>query len=239
MRVNVLIVEDDPITAMDLKGSLTDHGIHITDTVESGEKAIMSIQANKPDVILMDVKLDGELDGISTVNLINESDSIPIVYLTANTDQFTANRAFQTHPAAFLSKPFDERDIVNAIELAFNNHLRSIFESEKSIRTNSCIFLKSSEKYEKVQLADILYIQADGSYSKVYTKDKDYVLSSNLNSLWQKMTHTSFFRIHRSYLVNIDNVTGFDHTYVYFDDQYVPFSKNNKEELMKKLKKLS
>jgi len=240
MSVNVLIVEDDPITAMDISEALIDHGFSVTKTVKSGEEALECVKSNKPDVILMDIKLDGELDGVSTAGMIGETERIPIIFITANTDQFTASRAFQTHPAAFISKPFDTKDVIYAIELAFNNHFQHLFENKRpNVDKNGSIFLKTGEKYEKVKLKEILYVQADGSYSKVFTQDKKFCLSTNLNSIWQKISHPDFFRAHRSYIINIDNVTGFDQTYVYFDDQYVPYSKNHKETLMKKLKKLS
>ena len=240
MRINVLIVEDDPITAQDIAEVLEECGMHITNSVSSGESAIEAIQLNKPDVILMDVNLEGELDGINTALRLKEKDNIPLIYLTANSDKITASRAISTQPSAFITKPFDETAIVYAIELAFSNHIKDVFDSgQKDLINSDCIFLKNGDKFEKVMLVDILYIQADGSYSHVFTKQKKYSSSNNLNSVWKKLTHPNFIRIHRSYVINTDNVTGFDVDFVYFDDQYIPYSKNNREQILQRFNRMA
>lgn len=240
MRINVLIVEDDPITAQDISEVLEACGMCITDSVASGESALESARSNRPDVVLMDVNLEGELDGVSTAAKLQDFDNIPLIYLTANSDKITANRAFNTNPSAFITKPFDETNIIYAIELAFNNHLKNVFESEpQDLINKDCIFLKNADRYEKVMLADILYIQADGSYSHVFTKDRKYSSSNNLNAVWKNLTHPNFIRTHRSYVINADNVTGFDLDFVYFDELYIPYSKNNKDELFRRFKRMS
>lgn len=240
MRINVLVVEDDPITAQDISETLEDFGMHIIDTVDSGEKALEVIKTNKPDVVLMDINLDGELDGVETVAEMNKTETLPVIYITANSDKLTANRAIQTNPHAFITKPFDETNISYAVELAFNNHLQRIFESSPDAKQPSdSIFIKSGEKFEKIQLKNILYIQADGSYSHIFTSEKKYSSSNNLNSVWKKLTHPMFVRIHRSYVANLDKVTSFDNSYVYFDDIYIPFSKSNKDNLMKRINRIS
>lgn len=240
MRINVLIVEDDPITAQDISEMLEEYGMRVTDSVSSGESALELVKVNRPDVILMDVNLEGELDGVATAAKLQEYENIPLIYLTANSDKITASRAFSTNPSAFITKPFDETNMIYAIELAFNNHLKTVFESvQKDLNNKNCIFLKSADRFEKVMLSDILYLQADGSYSHVYTKDKKYSSSNNLNAVWKNLTHPSFIRIHRSYVINADNVTSFDIDFVYFNERYIPYSKNNKEELLKRFVKMS
>ncbi len=236
----MLVVEDDPITAEDISEVLQECGMHVVDRVSSGEMALEVVRSKKPDVILMDVNLEGELDGVVTASMLNETDSIPLIYLTANSDKVTALRAINTHPSAFITKPFDESHVVYAIELAFSNHLKEIFESEQqTFKAQESIFLKRGDIFEKVMLEDILYIQADGSYSHVYTKNGKYASSNNLNSVCKNLTLPSFLRVHRSYVVNTNNVTGFDVDFVYFDDQYIPYSKNNKEELLRRFKRMT
>ncbi|MDW3209988.1 MAG: response regulator [Reichenbachiella sp.] len=240
MRINVLVVEDDPITAEDISEVLQECGMHVMDKVPSGESALEVVRNKKPDVILMDVNLEGELDGVVTASMLNETDNIPLIYLTANSDKVTALRAINTHPSAFITKPFDESNVIFAIELAFSNHLKKIFESEQqNIKSQEAIFLKRGDIFEKVMLSDILYIKADGSYSHVFTKNGKYASSNNLNAACKNLTMPSFMRIHRSYVINTDNVTGFDVDFVYFDEQYVPYSKNNKEELLRRFKRMT
>lgn len=239
MKIKVLIVEDEPITSEDIREILEEHGMVVVDTVRTGEAAIESTTVNEPDVILMDIKLEGELDGIEAVRLINQTGFFPIVYLTGNPDRLNADRAFATNPSAFLTKPFDEDDLTFAIELAFVNHSNQILEHSENPKDKEAIFLKSGIKYEKVWLKNILFFKAEGSYCNVFTPEKTYSLSSNLNQVAKKINHPDFIRIHRSYVVNINNVEGLDNSYLYFKDHHIHYSKTHRKELSNLLHRIS
>lgn len=107
------------------------------------------------------------------------------------------------------------------------------------IESVDSIFIRNGGKYEKVNLTEILYIKANGSYSDIATLNKNFSSSNNLNYISNKLKHSSFARIHRSYIVNLENITGFDSDFVYFDDKYIPYSKSNKEEFMSRIVKVS
>ena len=104
-KFRILIVEDDMIIAANLSLQLTKLGYEVTGIESRGEEALYHAQANGPDIVLMDVNLKGEWDGIETVRRIQETRDIPIVYLTANNDENTFLRAKSTHPHAFISIP--------------------------------------------------------------------------------------------------------------------------------------
>ncbi len=117
-KIRVLIVEDEPIIAADLEDRLIAMGYEVADQCSSGEEALRLLQRENADLILMDIQLDGALDGIETAQKILEKNLLPIIYLTSNTDDATFARAKSTHPAAFLTKPFRGKDLQHAIELA-------------------------------------------------------------------------------------------------------------------------
>ena len=118
-KIKLLIVEDDPIIATDLERAMVKMGYAVLDSLESGEEALELIKKEVPDLILMDIQLEGDLDGIDTSHMISKQHQIPIIFLTSNTDMATFNRAKLTQPHGFLSKPFRYTDIANSIALAF------------------------------------------------------------------------------------------------------------------------
>jgi len=100
------------------------------------------------------------------------------------------------------------------------------------------VFLKNRDKYERVEISNIMYVEADGSYSKVVTLDGVYSITVNLQTVYKKINHPFFLRVHRSYIVNIQCITSFDNHHVFIDDIAIPYSKARKGELMSHLHKL-
>ena len=105
----ILIVEDEFIIAEKLSADLSDIGYDITEVVSSGENAISSVTENPPDLIIMDINIDGELDGIQTAKKILSLMAIPVIYLTGLTDQSVFQKARLTRPAGYLSKPYNQQ----------------------------------------------------------------------------------------------------------------------------------
>lgn len=238
MNIKVLIVEDNPITAQDIEEMLLSQNMLVVGHARNSQQAINKARDTSPDVILMDINLDGDVDGIDTIKTIYKTDYIPVVYLTANTDRAHVERAYGTTPAAFIAKPFDEKDLVHAIELAFIHHCQLNSDNKAIPEMDRVVFLKNGDRYEKVEIGNIRYIEADGSYSKVITAEKNYSITVNLQTLSKKINHPLFFRVHRSYLVNIEEITGFDNHHVFIDELAIPYSKSHKEALMAHLHKL-
>lgn len=121
-KTQILIVEDEGIIAKDLQSMLRRLGYEVPVTVGTGEKAIQMAAENKPDLILMDINLRGGIDGVQAATTISAQQDVPIVYLTANSDEATMQRAKVTDPFGFLIKPFEERALHAGIEMALYKH---------------------------------------------------------------------------------------------------------------------
>ncbi|HOI40151.1 MAG TPA: response regulator [Methanobacterium sp.] len=127
---NILIVEDERITAEDMKKALNSVGYHVPAIVSSGEEAIKVSEEIQPDLVIMDIKLEGEMDGIEAAEKIRSKFGIPIIYLTAYSDEKTVQRAKITEPSGFilkqpygfLRKPFEESELNTAIEITLYRH---------------------------------------------------------------------------------------------------------------------
>ena len=117
----ILIVEDEQITALDIKLKLEDFGYIVVGTAQTGQEAVEKAFAENPDLILMDITLQGEMTGIDATKKI-EPLNIPIVYLTANTNDNTINEALETAPYGYISKPFDDTELKQGVAIALKKH---------------------------------------------------------------------------------------------------------------------
>jgi diguanylate cyclase (GGDEF)-like protein/PAS domain S-box-containing protein len=132
MSTSILIVEDENIVARDLQYALEDLGYTVPAIAKTGALAIQKASELQPDLILMDIRLLGEMDGVSAAQAILEQLDVPIVYLTAHSDDNTLTRAKLTHPYGYLIKPFEERELRAVIEVALYKH-----EMEQRLKENA------------------------------------------------------------------------------------------------------
>lgn len=129
-KAKIMIVEDERITAEDLKGALENVGYTVVDLISSGEDAVEKAGKLRPDIVLMDIRLEGEMDGIKAAEEIREHYEMPVIYLTAYSDVNTVQRAKITEPSGyilkepfgFIRKPFEESELHTAIEITLYRH---------------------------------------------------------------------------------------------------------------------
>lgn len=135
--INILVVEDEKIVAIDIKRRLTSLGYNVIAAVSSGEKAIEVAAVHFPDLILMDIMLEGKLDGIETAQQIKDKYAIPVIFLTAYTDEKTIQRAKTAEPFGYILKPFEIRDLRSTIEIALYKAetQKKLRESEQWLNT--------------------------------------------------------------------------------------------------------
>jgi PAS domain S-box-containing protein len=133
---NVLVVEDERIVALDLKVRLSALGYTVAGTVPSGEQALQKARELRPDIVLMDIHLEGALDGVDAARALHESLHIPVIFLTAYSEDSTLARAEKTLPFGFLVKPVDERALHASIQMALARHAAesALRESEQRFR---------------------------------------------------------------------------------------------------------
>lgn len=129
----ILIVEDERIVALDISATLKSLGYEIASIAVSGVEAIEVVEKEKPDLILMDIRIKGELDGIQTAELIQANYNIPIIYLTAYADEETLSRAKITEPYGYVIKPYDKKILNSVIEMALykNRMERKVKDNER------------------------------------------------------------------------------------------------------------
>lgn len=117
-KAKILIAEDEGIVALDLRTQLRDLGYQIVATVKSGQAAVEQAEQTRPDLVMMDIRLKGEMDGIEAADVIAERMDIPVVFVSALVDDDTVNRANSINTAGFVVKPFSREKLLAAIETA-------------------------------------------------------------------------------------------------------------------------
>ncbi|MEN6610232.1 MAG: response regulator [Methanoregulaceae archaeon] len=135
-KVRILIVEDEGIVAEDLRFTLVGLGYDVIGIIDTGEKAVEKVVALAPDLILMDIMLAGEMDGIAAADRIHSKKDIPVIYVTAFADETLLARAKLTGPFGYILKPFNEREVQSNIEIALYRH-----QMEQEIRKRDAILL--------------------------------------------------------------------------------------------------
>lgn len=370
MKAKVLIVEDELIIAREINRSIQRLGYEVADMASTAEEALAAIEAHRPDLILMDIHIDGEIDGIATAQKILHQYHIPLIFLTAFSDEATIERAKNAEPYGFIVKPFDERDLKTTIEIVLHKHAKDRQQVEREAkmaqafshieqivmtlrpnfdiellnktaaeitalpRTDAALyhlndavlfyapprkridwskvlqqqdelpkekllcffpqtgnemplfvkihritidddhdttagwmfvlsgstepiapptdafstandegetshqryfFAKKGAKYHKINTEDILWIEALENYVVIHTVKDKYTVFSSLKNIEQKLPLDLFFKTHRSYIVNLDKIEGYEEGFVLIMGKPIPVSRTAKDELKQKI----
>ena len=178
MSKKILIVEDEPITALDLKKTLTNVGFEVVSIEDKGKNAIKKAEELRPDLVLMDIVLKGEIDGIEAAEKINNQLDIPVVYLTAYSNDKLFERAKLTGPYGFLVKPFDFYELKCTLESALCRYELELElkESEKNLK----VFLNSIPDSGILLELDGTIIIVNESLLKKYGKSEDNIIGKDV-----------------------------------------------------------
>lgn len=241
----ILIVEDEMIIGANISLQLTSLGYEVSGIIPRGEEALVHIRQNKPDIVLLDIQLKGDIDGVQTAQLMQKEFDIPIIYLTANADDANFNRAKSTNPHAFISKPFKKLDLKHAIELVVNRMQPESEKEEVSVPVDDspfvlddAIFVRHQEKMVKVNITDILYIEAERNYCRIFAKGKEYLLVMTLKEMDEKLPPQHFLRVHRSFIVNISQIEEIAASHVLIAKKAIPVSADLRKQLLQRIRKL-
>jgi DNA-binding LytR/AlgR family response regulator len=250
-RMQILIVEDEAILAMELSDSLEQEGYLVVGRAASGRRALEIFQQQRVDLVLCDITIKGDWDGIETVRQLTSERPVAVVYLTALTDRETLNRAKQTHPAAYLNKPYQLNSLRTAIELAIHNFLqrhpvsaeisqpiidRESLGHESILRMGNSVFIKQNYQFVKISLDELLYLEAENVYTTLVTTNRKYVLRLSLGGVLDLIRLPQLIRIHRSYAVNVQQVSSFSDTEIVAGGCALPLGRSYKDSFLQQFR---
>lgn len=246
MSMNILVVEDESIVAKDIQVCLGKLGYNVIGVCDTGEEAVERAQEKKPDLVMMDIMLKGDMSGIEAAEQIRQSNDIPVIFLTAYTDRNTVDKAKETEPYGYIIKPFKEIDIQTAIEIALYKHTKEqAVKKERDFYYNlvekqdsaDMIFVKANQRLVKIRYADIYFIEALKDYVVINTLERRYTIHSTMKDIERKMPEKDFVRVHRSFIVRLDKIKEIDHSNVVLDNEkkVIPVGGSYKDLLQERL----
>jgi len=250
MELKILLIEDDLILAEGLVENLYELGYRNVKVASGYQQVEDVLQSFVPDIFIVDIYLKGSpKNGIEIMEHLDASKYGPIIYLTSFDDHLYRDKAKKTNPSAYLIKPASKQQVDVAIDFAISNF------SESKIADNSGIdeltdainlrvgqgyfFVKTGDRYEKVAESDVLYLQASGTYTLIYTNQKTYTVATNIKRLLPQVNQNIFVRCHRSYAINKNKIVAFNETDLFIQGEKemssIPVSRSFKSELTSSL----
>jgi len=195
----ILIVEDEVVIAMDLQSSVEKFGYTVSGHITRGEDVIAAIETDKPDIILMDVKLEGDLNGVEAALLVYEKYDIPVIFITSFSNAEIIDRAKRTNPYGYIVKPFNDRELSTNIEIAIYKH-----ETELRLRESEKKYRDLAESIQQIiiecdLLGNIKYINQPGMQLLALSSDEfkagvnlsNFIQHSSLEFIKWRITHHS------------------------------------------------
>ncbi len=243
--LRILIVEDDLFMATDIEESLVKAGYIISGKANSYETAVHSMKQSQPDLVLVDIALDGPADGIVTVKELMRIKWVPVIYLTGNSETDTFNRAKSTFPAAFLHKPFRVREVSAQIELAMHNFYAGTIAGAPDLPDHT--FLPTGSGYIRVIKSEIRFLKADRSNSELFLTlagfqriflAKPYqpiTISLNLGKLLPYLS-PDFYQLSRSLVINLSQLDRIESNLLYIDSYKITIPEGARKPLLDRLK---
>ena len=232
--MKILVVEDEPIIADDLEFMLEEMGYQQIETVHSGEEALNSIEKQVYDLVLLDINLEGKVDGVHVAEILHEKKSTPFIFLTSLSDAQTLERVKKTYPAGYLVKPIDEKDLRVNIEISLSN-FNTIKESNEIIDYPDSFYVKDKSRMSKVIADEIQYLEGSNNYTIIHTLDKKFVLSQTLKAVQRSLDPDKFVRIHKSAVVNIDKIEVIEDAHVRIKTYKLPIGRTYRADFFNRL----
>jgi len=217
-RLKILIVDDEVLIAEDLKDLLSEFGCKQIEMAHSKNEALERIQEFKPFLILLDIRMQSELEGLELADLINEKHKTAFIFITAHSDATMIRKIVKAKPFAYITKPVKKSDLFATVNL--------FIEMQKE-NSSAVIHIKDGYDNIVIEQKSILYIQSEGNYINIFTDNKKIVSRQSLESILSLLPENEFARVHRSYIVNIKRVVKFSKKEVQVGPYKVPVSRNN------------
>jgi len=220
--LKILLVEDDIDLAYNLKELLENLNFTVVGIFDKSDLVLDYLKINKVDLLLADIMIKGDKDGIELARQVRLLYQMPIVFITAYSENEVLKRALEIEPDGYLLKPFNKENLKTTIALAFSSYNNRAGKPSSKILDNKTIQIRDKGFKLLISVDDIVVAKADGLYTKIFTKTKSYVVRDILKDIESKLPEEQFLRVHKSYVVNKKYIKSFNGKFVIVDDQFIP-----------------
>jgi len=239
-KYKILVVEDNIITAKHIGNTLKKFGYDVTNLVDSLKDVQHSIISTRPDLVVLDINLGKDIDGIQIAEILRNEFQIPFIFLTSYNDEKTINRIIKVQPLGYIVKPFNPTDLNAVVELALfkirsESTLSNIRRNEviqKDTELNDFIFVKNGRNIDRIPIDQIKFIEADGRYTYIHYDNKKKISNASLKILNDKLIGKHFIQTHRSYIVNLTRVETISLSHLHIGEHEIPVGKTYRNNLL-------
>ena len=239
-NINVFIIEDTVSESNTLVKVLEANNYNVVATATNFKDALETFYKSKIDIVILDIFLNGSPDGITFAETINTvpNASKPFVFLTSSTDRKIFERAKLTQPFSFLMKPFNELELLYAIEMAVEKFYTQedvfLSDDEDTVISDEYLFIKKFKSLKKVLITDIIYIEVEEKYCNIYTEKEKFVILISLTKILNLLNNSIFHRTHRNFIVNANHITE-----IIPSDNLILLTGNNRATLSERYKSIT
>lgn len=212
-NINVLIIEDTPEESDHLIQVLKTNGYTVAGVARNFKEALALFYKVEVDIIVIDIFLNGIPEGITfaeTISVVPEA-SKPFVFLTSSRDRKIFERAKLTQPFSFLMKPFNELEVLYALEMAVEKFYKQrdtfLSDDKDTIISKDHLFIKKGKSLKKVLITAIIFIEVEEKYCNIFVEREKFVILISLTKILKLLNNAIFQRTHRNFIVNVNHIT--------------------------------
>ena len=233
--IKIGIVEDEGITSEVIKISLQKLKYKIATPAFTFDQALEMFENENLDLALIDIKLGEERDGIDLAEILKEKYQTPFIFITANSDMATLERAKQVKPLAFLVKPFSQVDLHATIEIAFNNYQSNNIENKLK---SKFVMMKIGRSFEKINTKEILFLENENHYFNMhFTKGENKMVRASSVEMMELLPTENFIQISRTYIINSIHINKINNDVIEIGKKKLVYKSALKENILMLMKK--
>lgn len=234
MHQKVYVVEDMAVTRASIISTLEQNDVHVLGSSANAEQAWKEIQELSPDLVLIDINLAGEKDGLWLASKIKASFHIGILFLTAYGDRDTLEKIKHAKADGYIQKPFKTPTLLANIGIVIQN--LALKPSRVEAEKQNEIIIKSGGKQVFLDPSDIRFVRSDGNYLEIICSKKREITRMKIGDFLQELPSGQFIQVHRRYLVNKSKINAMNNNTIWMDDEKIPISESFKKETQEILK---
>ena len=224
----IIIVEDEALIALNITRILEQEGYEVIGKAMTAQRTLLMTGLNQADLVIIDITLNGEKDGIWLAREIKEKYNIAVIFITGHSDRMTQKNAMKAKPDGYINKPFTETELISAVEIALSRPLTPIDED--------VLLCKNGKNLERIPVNSIYYIKSDSNYLNIVTSQKKHYIRGGIQEYLEKLKKYNFVRTHKSYLVPLVKVEKVTTNQILLKNKiWLPLSRRMKKNLVSKL----
>lgn len=228
-----MIVEDQPIIADDIAICLEQMGHEVVGICDSADQALAVLDQKEVSLVLLDIKIKGDKDGIQLAQLIRQKRAVPFIFISSLYDKTTITRAKNASPSGYIVKPFKDEDIQVAVDMALAKVQIEPVSKPNTEQLN--LFVRNNNAIVPLDFNQVIYVEASDNYSIFYTEEDKYVVSQTLKNVEDILGDQGYCRIHKTFLVNLRKIDRIEHSVVFVNGSPLPIGKVYRKPFMDRL----